>query len=58
MTMTEKDRNLIFEAKHCNQDYFKVYELQKQADTDECREKLHVIASTYYHNDEGSCGIL
>lgn len=56
--MTEKDRNLIFEAKHCNQDYFKVYELQKQADTDECREILHVIASTYYHNDEGSCGIL
>ena len=58
MTMTEKDKKLIFEARHCNQDYFKVWELQKQADTDECMEILHGIASTYYHNDEYSCGIL
>ena len=58
MTMTDKDKNLIFEARHCNQDYFKVWELQKQADTDECKEILHGIASTYYHNDEYSCGIL
>ena len=58
MTMTQNDRNLISKARHCNHDYFMVWELQKKADTDECREILHNIASTYYHNDEYSCGIL
>jgi hypothetical protein len=58
MTLTENDRSLIAKARHCNQDYFKVWEMEKHADTDECREILHGIASTYYHNDEYSCGIL
>lgn len=54
--MTRHDRNLVDEARHCNQDFFKVWELEEKAQSDECKQILHNIGSTYYHYDEYSCG--
>jgi hypothetical protein len=56
--MNKHDKKLIYQARHCNSDYFKVWELETQAQSDECKEILKNIGSTYYHNDEYDCGIL
>jgi hypothetical protein len=55
--MTDKDKKLVAEANKTH-DYFKIWELEKQADTDEAKQKLHNRASTLYHYDEYYAGIL
>ena len=55
--VTEKDKKLIEEA-NSTHDYFKIWKLEEQADTDEARQKMHNRASTLYHHDEYYSGIL
>ena len=55
--MTENDKKLIAEA-NSTHDYFKIWKLEKQTDTEEARQILHNRASTLYHYDEYYAGIL
>lgn len=51
--MTENDRKLIAEAwKMPYTDWMDIEPMGARADTDECREWLHHIASSKYHTEE------
>ena len=54
MSMTQRDKILIekAEAARKRRDYFAAAELEGTADTKEANERLHVIASNTYHDEE------
>lgn len=58
--MTERDKILIekAEAARKRRDYFSAAELEGTADTEEANERLHVIASGTYHDEEYFGGML
>ena len=60
MTMTDRDKILIEKAEAASKrrDYFAAAELEGTADTKEANEKLHVIASGTYHDEEYFGGLI
>lgn len=57
--MTAKDITLIEEAKKYSYiDWYKVCDLEEQAESEEAREKLHNISTSLYHTDEYYAGLL
>lgn len=55
--MTEKDRLLIQQAERLIDDD-DVDALRRQADTEECRQRLTQIMIRLYHREEAGCGCI
>lgn len=57
--MTAKDIALIEEANsYSYTEWYKVWELEEQAESEEAREKLHNISTSLYHTEEYYAGLL
>lgn len=57
--LTEKDKQLIAKAETLSiSQWDEAEELAKQAETDEARERLRLIASSLYHKEEYYAGLL
>lgn len=57
--MTPKDISLIEEANHYSYtEWYKVCDLEEQAESEEAREKLRNIRTSLYHTEEYYAGIL
>nr|DAR22071.1 MAG TPA: hypothetical protein [Caudoviricetes sp.] len=57
--MTEKDKELIRRAKsYTYLDSIKVFDMAKEADTEEAKKELKLIGSTLYHEEEWHAGLL
>lgn len=57
--MTQKDSKLIEAANKVHYiDWCKVSDMEKEAESDEAKRILHNIASSLYHQEEWSAGLL
>ncbi len=57
--MTEKDKELIRKAEEYNYgDWGEVADLIEEAESEECRKRLHDRMVWLYHREEYYCGIL
>lgn len=57
--MTQKDSKLIEAANKVHYiDWCKVSDMEKEAESDEAKRILHNIASSLYHQEEWSVGLL
>lgn len=57
--MTAKDIVLIEEAnRYSYTEWYKVCELEEQAESEEARKKLHNISTSLYHTEEYYAGML
>lgn len=61
--MTEKDKELIEKAKLIDKnegcvDWYKVVDLEKEAESEEAKQFLHDMAVHMYHMEEYNAGLL
>ena len=57
--MTENDKKLIAKAEGIHyKNWDLIDELAEQAETQECKDRLHKIASFKYHKEEYHSGLL
>lgn len=57
--MTEKDKQLIKKAESMHfREWYAVDEMIEEAESAECKLKLHDIAVKYYHKEEAKAGLL
>lgn len=59
MAMTDKDKELVQLARtYTYFDVCKVFDMAKEADTEEAKKELKLIGSTLYHEEEWHAGLL
>lgn len=57
--MSEKDKKLIADAEKLHySDWYKIDDMMEQADSEEAKERLKIIRSSKYHEEEYCCGVI
>ena len=57
--MSEKDKKLIADAEKLHySDWYKIDAMMEQADSEEAKERLRIIRSSKYHEEEYYCGVI